>query len=752
MLFFTIGAIGSGVFAGIEYLGAISGLIGTALIWALGNQADSKDLRSDSKNDELVSQSPKEPSQDESTQTRGNTIKKLIVGSLATYFVVVGSVNLLSGNYAGEELEQVAAVLVILLILWLIWISKKGDLKRAIKYNVPEVLQRKIATTGAKKLHESKVRYPYVEEVAADLRETARQFEDPLNEAFFGLGGIQIRRFTKSQNFLADAILRIGRKGFRVTYVNVNSKSGKERDITREWDETLGATEFPFEIYLKDHSSIEFLTLDEKTHLYLSAFWQVFQNAINGDFESLRDTDPSGLGRRLRDAADYLIENSDSVGPSANFDLNEVPVHAREEKLHVNVQAKFPEILDTIESWKLVEFIDNGSFGFVFKAKHIKTGKLSAIKIMSPKDLTDTDGPTYRRLSHMFLSEAPLSMKVVSPFIVSAEGYGEKPWPWIVYPLIQGVSLEEAWAEAQDKGEYWWNLAHDLTSALNVIHTEGMVHKDVKPGNMISQSNRFVLLDFGLGEVQGYGDLLYSGVSGTGGFIAPEILKAHEEKQDIVYSPSSDIYAAGKTLSFFVFDEESRKIVDQMVSLEPNDRPSAKALLRKIAAHVDLDEKMDLIRVSRDKVMATDLPVVDQNVEENLKTKIQGPIKSWAVLEAEIEKLVDVIRPRYFTISVVTTESEQAYVQAMWLGSSWVFEAMSENFTESPQSREQKTKFIRLGWTPPSNSAPNYTNFSDPLPTTEIVRLLVDAFESGFSVKLNSIKELKINIQGPGYY
>lgn len=814
MLFFTIGAIGSGVFAGIEYLGAISGLIVTALIWAIGNQADGgPDPKSASGSKGLAFESRKEtPAQDESTSTRGSTIKKLIVGGLATYFVVVGSTNLLSGNYAGEELEQVAALLIILFVLWLIWRSKKVDLKRRFSFKVPEVIKKQLSSNRADKLkgikaalkgylnfkipeaiqrqissnrannpRRSNVKYPYVDEVAEDLRSTARKFEDPYEELFFVLRDLKIRRLTNSQEFTANALFQISRSGFNLQFVNVNSRTGKVRTIEKKWKQTIGVTPDRFELYLQDQSLIEFFPLTPKSSLYMSAFWQVFNDALNGSDLLLQNPVESGLGHKLREVANYIIENRETVGPEATFELSNVESKITDEEFLGYQVPKFPEVRDKIQGWRLLGFLGKGGFGQVFKAENVETGELGAIKLMSPngqdKKKLNVLSREFRVSREGFLAEAALSSKVSSPFIASAIDSGDEPWPWIRYPLIKGKPPAEAWNVSKDRSAFWWNMAHDLVSALNSIHTEGMVHKDIKPDNILMTKDCFVVLDFGVGEVVGYG----AGVAGTPGFIAPEIYT--DESSQTRNSDKTDIFAAGVTLfslrdpsivyalraatsSSSAMQELVKKPIDlsswppemaqllsKMLSFDPSERASAKLLLKDIAKHVDLDLKLELIERHKEQMFSFDPSEHDMGSDETFDIPVQAPISSWAPIEAAITEIVDEIKPRFFVVELGLKGTEdKVYVQAISGGGGWILEAMSEKFSTNKHSRETKSNFIRLGWTPPSKSEPNYIVNSAEYRTPEIVRRLVDAFEFGYPVKLDQIERIEVSGQGKGKY
>ena len=628
------------------------------------------------------------------------------------------------------------------------------------------------------------VKHSYVDKVAEDLRATARKFEDPLVEHFFTLRDIKISRSTRAQHFMANAFFHISRSGFRIEFVSEKSRTGKVRQIEKPWSQSIGVTENRFELYLKDHSSVEFFPMSVQTHLYFSAFWQVFHDALNGGSLLLSNPVASGLGHRLREVANYIVENREVVGVNAAFDLSKVKSTVSDEEFSGYFIPKFPEVRDKVKRWRLVSKLGEGGFGQVFKVQHADTGELAALKLMSPKGRDGrklkVNSPEFRRSQELFVDEAPLSMKVNSAFVVSALDYGTDPWPWILYPLIEGKDVIKGWLTSTEKEHYWWNLAHDLVAALDAIHAEGLVHKDVKPGNILAAKGRFVLLDFGVGEVAGYGGLLGIGISGTYGFIAPEVILLGPEK--VSPSNKTDVFAAGMTLlSLFRQDdigalrqaktadlmrEVIRRPIDlgglprdvsillsRMVNYDPSKRAKTSELLKEIAKHVDVREK-DRVRKDLEKIeFEFDPSELTRGTDQSFELEIPGPIMSWGPVEKEIARVVDVVRPRFFIIELnLRGSANNVYVQAISGEGNWILEAMSEKSGGVKQSDRTKANFMRLDWTPPSKSEPNYIVNSRRYATPEIVRRLTDAFEFGFEIGLRDIDSVWVTIQGTDKY
>ena len=698
--------------------------------------------------------------------------------TLSILIVVSALFGLSTGSFSGLEGPLVLGSTIFIWILHRLRSKELGKEPRKSKNGS----NRKVRTNS---------KFNFVDEVANDLRTTAKNFEDPLQEVFFVLGGIQIRRTTGAQDFFAHAFLQLARNEFAIDFVNLNSRTGKPRRIQKSWSQTIGVTEGRFELYLKDHSCIEFIPLEKKSHLYLSIFWQVFHDALNGDDLLFQNPIESGLGHRLREVANHIIEFRELVGQSGALDLATVPTRVVTDEFFGYGEPKFPEIRDKIERWRLMEKLGGGAFGQVFRVEHADTGDVAAIKIMSP---VGADGkkisvvsPQFRQARERFLDEATLSMKVSSPFVVSAVDCGREPWPWILFPIVEGSSIREALAASDDPRTGWWNLAHDLISGLSTIHQEGLLHKDIKPDNMIASDDRFVLLDLGIAEVVGYSELLgFGSVGGTFGFMAPELLMEKEAGKRPGFE--IDIFSAGMTL-LSVFDGgpqralslaqhsyhtdksnpallalldkplnlegaplEARPLLSAMLDFTPENRPTAKKLLSYVAEYVDLESKLELIqkyRMERDNFeFEEETGTDDSNIIEIADTQ-----KSWKRLEDEIYKVLKEVRPRYFVVTLNReNEDGMVYVQAMSGGGGWHVEAMAETFSALPHSNQVKSNFMRLDWTPPSSSEPNYSKSLGGVPHPELVRVLTDAFEFGYGLSPQDINTIEIKCQGTGKY
>lgn len=709
--------------------------------------------------------------------------KKTIYISLIVLFVVSFFYGVASGLYVGLELQAFFGLVATIGVL--AWLIRRENSKTSSKGTTSSSKPARAPTQKSRKPDKN----AYVFDVAENLRKTAARFEDPLAEVFFSMEGLQIRRVTKSREFFAHAAIQIARTEFAIDYLNLNSRTAKPQRILKKWKDTIGVTEDHFELYFKDHSFVEFIPTNPAVQLHFSVFWQVFHEGLNGFEEVFQNPLQSGLGHRLREVATYIVENRDLVGPAANVRVSDIPTKLSEDEFFGFVTLKFPELRDKIKRWRLVRKLGGGAFGQVFAAENVDTGESGAMKLMSPElkgKKLSTDTIQFRHAREQFLNEAKLSLKLSSPFVATAVDSGTEPWPWILYPLVNGITVEQAFADSSERTSTWWNLAHDLISALSTIHDEGILHLDVKLENMLATEDRFVLLDLGIGQVVDYAEFQRAGFGGTPGYMAPELFGMNPTSKRPGFE--ADVFSAGITL-LSLLDERPRKLLetsqesalqlgdrsslDSLLStplvpqnlssqvnallsamLEPNPekRPQAKQLLNYVADFVDLEEKLRLLEEYRKDRMEI-VQAEDQSDEERVTSHLSGPHESWKKIEDEVYRIVEKVRPRYLIITLnAEDEDEMVYVQAMSGLGGWHVEAMSETFTNLPQSPQVKSNFMRLNWTPPSSSDPNYqVDLEDP-PVADLVRLFTDAFEFGYGLKPQEITSVEVVYQGEGKY
>nr|MDQ2815349.1 serine/threonine protein kinase [Actinomycetota bacterium] len=168
-------------------------------------------------------------------------------------------------------------------------------------------------------------------------------------------------------------------------------------------------------------------------------------------------------------------------------------------------------------------------------------GRLVAIKVLHP--LGD-EGPNARR---RLAREVETMRRVRSPYVaevLDADVTGE--FPYIVTQYVSGPTLDEmVRSRGPMPGPGLRRLAYGTAEALTAIHAAGVVHRDLKPGNVMLSYDRPIVIDFGIAQAGDSTRLTQTGlVMGTPGYLAPEVIEGQPS------SPASDVHCWGATMAF----------------------------------------------------------------------------------------------------------------------------------------------------------------------------------------------------------
>jgi beta-lactam-binding protein with PASTA domain/predicted Ser/Thr protein kinase len=191
--------------------------------------------------------------------------------------------------------------------------------------------------------------------------------------------------------------------------------------------------------------------------------------------------------------------------------------------------------------YELHRRIARGGMADVFLARDSLLDRPVAVKVLFPEFATD---PTFVQ---RFRREAQAAANLSHPNIVSVYDWGEEGGTYfIVMEYVEGRSLAQT---IKDEGRLHADRAADITTdvaaALGFAHRNGVVHRDVKPGNvLISPSGQVKVADFGIARaVSNQENLTQAGtVMGTATYFSPE--QARGESVD----PRSDVYSLGVVL------------------------------------------------------------------------------------------------------------------------------------------------------------------------------------------------------------
>ncbi|MBA9002272.1 WD40 repeat domain-containing serine/threonine protein kinase [Thermomonospora cellulosilytica] len=197
--------------------------------------------------------------------------------------------------------------------------------------------------------------------------------------------------------------------------------------------------------------------------------------------------------------------------------------------------------------YRLVEEIGRGGFGVVWRARDERLERQVAAKeLFLPTYLGHGRRDERRERS---LREARSAARIVHPSAVTVYDVAEDgDCPWIIMELVPGRALN---ALVREHGpvspRQAARIGLQVLGALRAAHAAGVVHRDVKPGNVLIGERRVVLTDFGIATIEGDPAITHSGlVMGAPAYTAPERARGEPAV------PASDLWSLGATLFYAV--------------------------------------------------------------------------------------------------------------------------------------------------------------------------------------------------------
>ncbi|MFF8714042.1 protein kinase [Streptomyces sp. NPDC015184] len=264
------------------------------------------------------------------------------------------------------------------------------------------------------------------------------------------------------------------------------------------------------------------------------------------------------------------------------------------------------------DRFELVNRLGSGGMGMVWRARDLALHRDVALKEVRPPDpaLAENDPESARLLRERVLREARALARLDHPGVVTVHHIvdgGVGTYPWIVMELVPGASLAERLAEGTLTPVEAAGLGRGVLSALRAAHAAGILHRDVKPANVLLRTDGTpVLTDFGIAAIRESTSLTATGsIIGSPDYMAPERIRGDED------DPSSDLWSLGMMLYVAVegrhplrkattlatlaavLDEEIppprragplAPVLEALLTRSPADRPGADELDRMLAA------------------------------------------------------------------------------------------------------------------------------------------------------------------------
>lgn len=288
------------------------------------------------------------------------------------------------------------------------------------------------------------------------------------------------------------------------------------------------------------------------------------------------------------------------------------------EPLHVTNENPWSPGTEIDNRYQLIQAIGAGAWGTIWKARQKGIDRFVAIKI-----LKERDEPGMLKARSRFEREAKLASRVRHPSAVRVLDYGHlQNQPYLVMEWLEGISLQRF---LNDCGplppELVLDIAIGVCGALHAAHQEDVIHRDLKPSNIMlvetSAGLTPVVVDFGLARTFTPDEPTVTHANmivGTPAYMSPESIRGRP------LTPASDIYSLGTTFVTILFGDnpfrgetgsvtmtnhllgppfsvDSLKLVGcsddfartlmAMISMNPEDRPTARALEERFKQQLD---------------------------------------------------------------------------------------------------------------------------------------------------------------------
>ncbi len=256
--------------------------------------------------------------------------------------------------------------------------------------------------------------------------------------------------------------------------------------------------------------------------------------------------------------------------------------------------------------YRLERHIGQGGMGTVWRGRDELLGRDVAVKeVRFPPEL---GGPEQQELRERTLREARATARLSHPNVVTTYDVVEEDGrPWIVMELVPSRSLSEVLHEDGPLPPHRVaEIGVGMLGALEASHKLGVVHRDVKPGNvLITEDGRAVLTDFGIATMAGDPSLTSTGVVlGSPAYMSPERARGRRP------GAAADMWSLGATLYAAAegrppFDSDSALGTLTAVISEPVDPPTVEGPLREAILGLLEKEPADRMDIEQTRALLT---------------------------------------------------------------------------------------------------------------------------------------------------
>ncbi|GAA2006090.1 hypothetical protein GCM10009799_36980 [Nocardiopsis rhodophaea] len=206
--------------------------------------------------------------------------------------------------------------------------------------------------------------------------------------------------------------------------------------------------------------------------------------------------------------------------------------------------AGFPEgeeLPERIGPYVIRRRIGQGGMGVVYQAEDPRTDRLVAIKVLRPEVAGDQ------------IARARLDREVATMRLVHSRNVAEvidadtsARLPWVVTEYVPGPTLDSTVTNHGPlRGRALTRFVTGLAQAIDDIHAADVIHRDLKPGNVIISNGEPIVIDFGIAHAVDGAKLTQTGTFvGTPSYLSPEVIEGTD------LGPATDVHAWGATVAF----------------------------------------------------------------------------------------------------------------------------------------------------------------------------------------------------------
>jgi serine/threonine protein kinase/ABC-type glycerol-3-phosphate transport system substrate-binding protein len=294
--------------------------------------------------------------------------------------------------------------------------------------------------------------------------------------------------------------------------------------------------------------------------------WELLMLAL---YRSRRPADALAAFERVRDGLAHEL----GVDPSSDL-----------RRLHERILREDPDLDlegEPLRGYRLLDQVGEGAFGVVYRAIQPQVGREVAIKAVHPELANHPD--FVRRFDH----EAQIVARLEHPHVVPLYDYWREPnAAYLVMRFLRGGSVEDLLDAGPLEPSRVTSIVDQIASALGAAHRQGVVHRDVKPGNvLLDKEGNAYLTDFGVALDAGSPERSTGTMMrGTPAYLSPEQIRLEPT------SPRSDAYALGIVVFEMLTGEHPFPDTSLTALLDHHVRdavPSARSLRPQLPPAVD---------------------------------------------------------------------------------------------------------------------------------------------------------------------